>query len=167
LRQYIYYDGTDDPAYYHASSTDIAKIELSYFRKITRAIEWRSDNIALAKEALGSPSHGYLAGSRVQSSGGHDRMAERLSEIMDRERGETAADISDLLRQRKTILRAIEDLSFPYDRILIVRYTQHYKTLVAANTELQYEYNYLCGLHGKALVAYAAKRCFPQTFDGH
>jgi hypothetical protein len=145
-------------------SVEIAKTELRAYTKIQRAIKRKDDDLAEWKARIASARSAHPSGIVVQAPAS-DSMGDAIIAVLDYEQGVFGRERADLFTQRSVIIGTIESLEYPYDDILLERYTKGHRRLSQCVEELGYEYNYLCALHGKALVAYARSREFPRNFD--
>ena len=160
--RYIYCEDTEDsPAYAHATQSQIAKQELMSYRRIIRAIARETDDL-LEKRARITSSKSTSDFSPVHGShSGYDQM-DALCEMLDREAQVIDENIKSLQQEMAVINDAIKETEFPYRDILEARYLGTKHRLADCVEELGYDYNYLCALHGKALIAYAKKREIPE-----
>lgn len=87
---------------------------------------------------------------KVQASPKHDRMAEFVTKAADME-SEIALMVISLWNERNKIVNQIHNLNNPrYITVLYEKYVQQ-KKLETIAEQLSYSYQYVRGLHGKAL----------------
>lgn len=146
------------------TSVEMAKMELEEYARIHRQVVRAEIEISRIRDNLtSSPGISYDK-IKVQVSGVQDKVGDGVNRILEKEAERTIAYMN-AQNKKDEILRYIDDLPFPYDLILEVRYTKGHRTLKECVEEIGYEYKYLCGLHGKALEAYAQLRGFSKEHD--
>ena len=87
----------------------------------------------------------------VQSGGdSKSRVAEAIDKIVDLER-EIDSDVDRLIETKRDVMFVIDQLDSPHRDILYKRYFQ-YKTWEQISVEMNYSYQWICELHGRALL---------------
>lgn len=132
-----------------------AKQYLRKLRFIQKNIDTLQEEIARLRSRLESTAVPSL-GDRVQSSGTHDRFADAIASLADKE-----IQYSDLLETyekfRQQIVAKILSMDNDiYARILYARYVQN-KTLGSIADDLAYSIDRMKHLHGEALDAFQKK----------
>ena len=158
---YIYSEG--HPSYDGMSQIEIAKTELRAYRKIVLAITREEEHLIELKGRL--TAYPMPSGMHVQVSLS-DSTGDGIAKALDHEADVYRNLISALIKEKFIIMKAIESLEYPFDIILLERYTKSFRT-VKECVALGYEYSYLCRLHGHALTAYARIRGFSKINMNH
>lgn len=94
---------------------------------------------------------GITNGDKVQSSGVQQRMADAVCRYVQIE-DEVAADINELIKTRKEVIRLIESLPAAEYDILHKRYIQNMELYEIADAAGGKSYSWATALHGRALM---------------
>lgn len=86
----------------------------------------------------------------VQTSGNGDKLADTIAKIVDLE-NEINADVDKLVDTKKEVMSVIDTLEEPFCNLLYKRYL-HYMTWEEIAVEMHYTYQWVCELHGRALL---------------
>lgn len=86
----------------------------------------------------------------VQTSGNGDKLADTIAKIVDLE-NEINADVDKQVDTKKEVMSVIDTLEEPFCNLLYKRYL-HYMTWEEIAVEMHYTYQWVCELHGRALL---------------
>lgn len=127
-----------------------AKEYLNQVRNLESKMKILKEEIDTLREMVVSTG-AIQQGERVLSSGTQDKMAETICKINEKE-----CEWNDLMREfalaRANVIINIQKLNNPeYEQILYKRYCQSKKWEEIA-LEMNYTYQWVCKLHGRALL---------------
>lgn len=127
-----------------------AKEYLNQVRNLESKMKILKEEIDTLREMVVSTG-AIQQGERVLSSGTQDKMAEKICKINEKE-----CEWNDLMREfalaRANVIINIQKLNNPeYEQILYKRYCQSKKWEEIA-LEMNYTYQWVCKLHGRALL---------------
>ena len=130
-----------------------AKEYLQQLRMLDIKIRHRKEQVEELR-ALAMYSGSFASdGERVQTSGSGDRMSEQVARYVDLQ-----AEVEEMIRgyteRKDRIIREIHELSDArYVEVLFKRYVE-FKSFERIACEMNYNYTWICELHGKALQAF-------------
>lgn len=127
-----------------------AKEFLQQVKKADRMIQCKQEQIESLR-ALAESITVQLKSDPVQSSGSGDKIGSLVCSIVDLE-DKLKADIQKYIKLKKEVISIIDKVdSADYGKILYMRYLQ-YKTWEQIAVEMNYSYQWVCVLHGRALT---------------
>lgn len=126
-----------------------AKEYLSQIRKSNNQINNKLMEVSKLRQMATSITSA-LKDDVVQTSGSGDKLAETVSKIVDLE-NEINADIDKLVDTKKEVMAVIDTLKEPFCDLLYKRYL-HYMTWEEIAVAMHYTYQWVCELHGRALL---------------
>lgn len=129
--------------------TMTAKEYLQQIRKADRTIENKLSEISSLRVLAESVTSSWKE-DVVQSSGSGDKLGDTVNRIIDLER-ELNADIDRLIDLKREVMKVIDQIEEPYCDILYKRYFRYMRWEEIA-LEMHYTYQWVCVLHGKALL---------------
>ena len=143
-----------------------AKIYLSQLNYLQLMITENEDTIKEFETSM--YRLGALSGSEITSGSMPDCAAyARIYEKLAMKRSEAAERICEYVERQELIINQIKGLeNTNYSTLLYKRYVQ-FKSLVRISEEMNYTYDYIREIHGKALDNFALKYNIPQkpTFE--
>lgn len=126
-----------------------AKEYLSQIRKSDNQINNKLAEISRLREMAMSITS-TLKEDVVQTSSNGDKLADTIAKIVDLE-NEINADVDKLVDTKKEIMSIIDTLEEPFCDLLYKRYL-HYMTWEEIAVAMHYTYQWVCELHGRALL---------------
>lgn len=129
--------------------TMTAKEYLQQIHKADKRIENKLSEISSLRALTESVTSSWKE-DVVQSSSSGDKLGDTINRIIDLER-ELNADIDRLIDLKREVMKVIDQLEEPYCDILYKRYFQYMRWEEIA-LEMHYTYQWVCVLHGKALL---------------
>lgn len=132
-----------------------AREYLSEVQRLQTMIEQKQERIKEIREGASTVRAVRYDLEKVQGGGHSDRIGEAVAKIVDLEK-EVESDIVNLIYRQQEITNQIHKLNNPnHMKILYKRYIDG-KNLQAIADEINFTYQYVLELHGKALKAFEA-----------